>query len=176
MKGFTSKAKSAELYQFVNVKSRKVSGVPFKSDFFPEIADELNIAVQRTARSAARIGQRIADCAVEGQRAGIHSYYAIFTGNLYGSIEARALSYGAESSSFKVGTSLQEDYPHYLIRGRKAVHGNPRLAFPFYPGGEVHFFRAVKEAAPRDYVAYSDSITQARIPQIVEEELASVFE
>lgn len=176
MRGFNSKAKSNELHQQVHVKSRRGSGNDFHSEFFPDIANELNNAVQRTARCSARIGQRIADFAKDSQEGGIRSFGAIFSGELVNSIEVIVLSYSATDSSFRIGTSITEDYPHYLIRGRKALVGHPVLAFPYFHGGGVHFHSHVREAKPRDYMHNADLLTQAKIPEIVEEELASVFE
>lgn len=160
----------AYLKQRVNVRSTFKSMGHHSNPCINRLVKDIERRVtSNTAKTINRIGEEVGTVARYQQHAGIVHYRAIFTHRLYNSIQSKRTLSSKNLVKYEIATSLNSEYPYYLIKGRKEVKPVKRkaLRFRLTPKGQYLFRTFVKPAKPKDYVKFADEKLQPMINGMV---------
>lgn len=166
------------LVQHVNVHATYECKV---TSSIPPIRKMLNHVEQKTKRVLKRgvdgIGREVGTVAKYQQHAGIMHYRAIFTHRLWNSIQNKKIMSGELTAKYDVATTIYDQYPYTLIKGRKRVKPvrKKALRFKLTPGGDYRFATFTKRAKPKNYVKYSDQRTKPMIRGMVGRYINGLF-
>ncbi len=170
---------SAELEQRIEVRSSfrgmtRGYSIPCIARLMRDIERRVS---NNSAKTIRRIGEEVGTVARYEQHAGIVHYRAIFTRNLFDSIQSKKEMATKDLVKYKVATTINKPYPVYLIKGRKAVTpvNKKVLRFKLTPKGEYLFRPRVKASKPKNYVAFADKHLQPLIPGMVRRYVGELF-
>lgn len=132
---------------------------------------------RNTDKTIHRIGEEVGTVARYQQKAGIVQYRAIFSHRLFNSIQSQRTLSSKNMVKYEIATSINEEYPFYLIKGRKALRpvNAKALRFKLTPQGKYLFRTFVKASKPKDYVKKADENLQPMIPGMVGRYIHELF-
>ena len=162
----------------VKVHHRKNSHIPTGSvPAIAEIVADINAKVLQIGKSAQPIAKEIGEYAKHSQEHSISALRAVFTGRLLNSIKVEPRSITSMSAQYHIGTSIQEQYPLTLLKGRRTVRPVNKhfLKFQLTQGGRYIFTKKARASKKKNYIMYADRITNPAVPQIVERYLDEIL-
>lgn len=123
------------------------------------------------------IGKDVGTTARYQQHAGIMHHRAIFTHKLWNSIQSKKVFSGELDAKYEVKTTIYDQYPYTLIKGRKRVKPVRKkvLRFKLTPGGDWKFATMTKRAKPKNYMKYADQHTRPLIGGMVGRYVSGLF-
>ena len=165
---------SRELVQVVKVKGHEPQ---IKGGFTPILNDISAKIKQGLPKAVSQINKDVQKEAKQSQIRGINELRAVECGNLRGSINVLSSSEGGLSATSEIGTSINEKYPLFLIKGHGEIRPiNAKALFFRKRCGKGKIFAArSKPAPPKDYMKRADGSLKGKIPGIVERDCINAF-